>query len=157
MESLKLVIFEVNGEEYGISVEYVVSIEKLGTVTALPEMATYLKGLMKVRGELIPLLDTKHILFTETLEAKDKTRVIMVQLSELSVGLIVEDAKEIMDVPQESVKSLNLFGSQTTTYIQGMVNLENRLIAILDPSSLVNSLNGMESIKEAVEKQEVKN
>ncbi|KMJ59951.1 chemotaxis protein CheW [Bacillus sp. LL01] len=157
MESQKLVIFEVNGEEYGISVEYVVSIEKLATVTALPEMETYLKGLMKVRGELIPLLDTKQILFSGTTEATDKARVIMVQCSELSVGLLVEDAKEILDVPQESIKSLNLFGSQTTTYIHGMINLENRLIAILDPSSLLNSLNGMESIKEAVEKQEVKN
>ncbi|MCM3617560.1 chemotaxis protein CheW [Sutcliffiella horikoshii] len=151
MESQKLVIFEANGEEYGIPVEYVISIEKMASVTALPEMEDYVKGLMKVRGELIPVLDVKKILFSKLMEVSDKTRLIVVQTSDLSVGLLVEDAKEILDVSQESIKDFNGLALQSSPYISGMVNLENRLIAIIKPDNLVNSLEKIQQIKGAVE------
>ncbi len=151
MESQKLVIFEANGEEYGIPVEYVISIEKMASVTALPEMEDYVKGLMKVRGELIPVLDVKRILFSKLMEVSDKTRLIVVQTSDLSVGLLVEDAKEILDVSQESIKDFNGLALQSSPYISGMVNLENRLIAIIKPDNLVNSLEKIQQIKGAVE------
>ncbi|KPB03827.1 chemotaxis protein CheW [Bacillus sp. CHD6a] len=151
MESQKLVIFEAKEEEYGIPVEYVVSIEKLDTVTALPEMEAYLKGLMKVRGQLIPVLDMKYILFTDPIEVKDKTRLIVVQTSEISVGLLVEDAKEILDVKNEAIKDLNVLALHSSPYISGMVNLEKRLIAIIDPNKLVGSLEKVDDIKDAVD------
>lgn len=151
MESQKLVIFEANGEEYGIPVEYVISIEKMASVTALPEMEDYVKGLMKVRGELIPVLDVKRILFSKLMEVSDKTRLIVVQTSDLSVGLLVEDAKEILDVSQEFIKDFNGLALQSSPYISGMVNLENRLIAIIKPDNLVNSLEKIQQIKGAVE------
>ncbi|MEA3321131.1 MAG: chemotaxis protein CheW [Bacillota bacterium] len=151
MESKKLVIFEAKEEEYGIPVEYVVSIEKLGTVTALPEMEAYLKGLMKVRGQLIPVLDVKHILFSDPIEVNDKTRLIVVQTSELSVGLLVEDAKEILDVKKEAIKDLSVLAFQSSPYINGMVNLDSRLIAIIEPNNLVASLEKVHRIKDEVE------
>ncbi|NLP51553.1 chemotaxis protein CheW [Bacillus sp. RO1] len=151
MESQKLVIFEANQEEYGIPVEYVVSIERLGTVTALPEMEAYLKGLMKVRGQLIPVLDVKHILFSGTVEVNDKTRLIVVQTSDLSAGLLVEDAKEILDVKKEVIKDLNVLALQSSPYISGMVNLNSRLIAIIEPDKLIGTLEKIHHIKDAVE------
>jgi purine-binding chemotaxis protein CheW len=149
MESKKLVIFEANGEEYGIPVEFVVSIEKLGAVNALPDMESYLKGITKVREELIPVLDVKQILFTDPILKDDKTRLIVVKTSELSIGLLVEDAKEILDVNEEAIKGLLAF--QSTPYISGMVNLENRLIAIIEPDNLISSLEKIQHIKSAVE------
>ncbi|WP_078379909.1 chemotaxis protein CheW [Sutcliffiella halmapala] len=153
MEPKKLVIFQANEEEYGVSVEFVVSIEKLASVTPIPEMPTFMKGLMKVRDELIPVLDTSQILFNTPTTLTEKTRVIVVQTTDLSVALLVEDAKEILDVQQENIQPLSLIAANTTAYISGMVNLENRLIAIIDPSILVNNLSEIETIKEEVEKQ----
>jgi purine-binding chemotaxis protein CheW len=157
MESKKLVIFQANEEEYGISVEHVISIEKLEGITPIPEMPVYMKGLMKVRGELIPVLDSRQLLFSSLLTVTDKTRLIVVQTSDLSVGFLVEDAKEILDVQQESIQPLNLIATSKSSYISGMVNLENRLIAIIEPEKIVNHLEEIETIKEKVEEQTLNN
>lgn len=153
MESKKLVIFQANKEEYGVSVEYVVSIEKLDKVTPIPDMPIYMKGLMKVRNELIPVLDTRQILFRDQTELTDKSRVIVVQTTELSVALLVEDAKEILDVQKDTIKPLSLIAANNSNYISGMVNLDKRLIAVIDPGKLVDGLREMDDIKEEMEKQ----
>jgi len=152
MESKKLVIFQANQEEYGVSVEYVVSIEKLDKVTPIPQMPVYMKGLMKVRDELIPVLDTRQILFRDQTDLTDKSRVIVVQTTELSVALLVEDAKEILDVQKETIKPLSLIAANGSNYISGMVNLDKRLIAVIDPGRLVDGLREMDEIKEEMEK-----
>jgi purine-binding chemotaxis protein CheW len=152
MESKKLVIFQANQEEYGVSVEYVISIEKLDIVTPIPEMPVYMKGLMKVRDELIPVLDTKQILFRDQTELTDKSRVIVVQTTELSVALLVEDAKEILDVQMDIIKPLSLIAANSSNYISGMVNLDKRLIAVIDPGKLVDGLSEMDDIKDEMEK-----
>lgn len=153
MEHKKLVIFQANEEEYGVSVEHVVSIERLDNMTPIPEMPIFMKGLMKVRNELIPVLDTRQLLFSAPTTLTDKTRVIVVQTTDLSVALLVEDAKEILDVQQENIQPLSAIAANTTRYISGMVNLEKRLIAIIEPSLLVSSFSEMQLIKEEVEKQ----
>jgi purine-binding chemotaxis protein CheW len=153
MESKKLVIFQANQEEYGVSVEHVVSIEKLDIVTPIPDMPVYMKGLMKVRNELIPVLDTKQILFRNPMELTEKSRVIVVQTTELSVALLVEEAKEILDVQKESIKPLSSIAGNGSNYISGMVNLEKRLIAMIEPGKLVDGLKEMDAIKEEMEKQ----
>jgi purine-binding chemotaxis protein CheW len=153
MESKKLVIFQANQEEYGVSVEYVISIEKLDIVTPIPDMPVYMKGLMKVRNELIPVLDTKQILFRNPMELTEKSRVIVVQTTELSVALLVEEAKEILDVQKESIKPLSSIAGNGSNYISGMVNLEKRLIAMIEPGKLVDGLKEMDAIKEEMEKQ----
>ncbi|QFT89692.1 Chemotaxis protein CheW [Bacillus sp. THAF10] len=157
MESKKLVIFESSKEEYGISVEHVISIEKLSALTVLPEMPAYLKGVMKVRNELIPVLDTKRILFSDNLTVTDKTRLIVVQTSSISAGLLVEDAKEILDVQPEAMQELSMLAQHSTPYIKAMVNLESRLIAVLDPYTLIMNLANITEIEEAVEKHKATN
>ncbi|MGD6834501.1 chemotaxis protein CheW [Sutcliffiella halmapala] len=152
MESKKLVIFQANQEEYGVSVEYVVSIEKLDKFTPIPQMPAYMKGLMKVRDELIPVLDTRQILFRDQTELTDKSRVIVVQTTDLSVALLVEDAKEILDVQKETIKPLSLIAANGSNYISGMVNLDKRLIAVIEPGKLVDGLREMDEIKEEMEK-----
>ncbi|WP_417899769.1 chemotaxis protein CheW [Bacillus haimaensis] len=153
MESKKLVIFQANREEYGISVEHVISIEKLDNLTPIPEMPVYMKGLMKVRDELIPVLDTRQILFRDQTELTDKSRVIVVQTTELSVALLVEDAKEILDVQTDTIKPLSLIAANGSNYISGMVNLDKRLIAVIEPGKLVDGLREMDDIKEEMERQ----
>ncbi|WP_223702273.1 chemotaxis protein CheW [Sutcliffiella deserti] len=153
MESNKLVIFQVNEEEYGIPVEQVISIEKLQDITPIPEMPVYINGLMKVRNELIPVLDTNQLLFSSDIQKSDKTRLIVVQTTDLLVGFLVEDAKEILDVKLENIQPLSIIATAKSSYISGMVNLEKRLIAIIDPGKLVKSLAELDEIKEEVENQ----
>ncbi|MDF0727378.1 chemotaxis protein CheW [Cytobacillus sp. S13-E01] len=148
MEASKVVVFQVGNEEYGIPVQNVISIERIQPSTVIPKMPSFMKGVVTIREELVPVIDTGIILYDRTTIETDKSRMIVTKTEDLSVGLIVDDAKEILDIPQEKIKQLNLLAYQKTSYFLGVANLENRLLTLLDPNNLFESLEGIKQIKE---------
>lgn len=149
----KAVVFQVGNEEYAISVDYVISIEKAEDITPIPHMPSYVKGIMKVRGELIPIIDFENVLYTRDIVINDLTKIIVLQTEELSIGLIVGDAKEIIDIPESKVKQLGLIAYQKTNYMMGIANLDSRLITLISPFALVRSLDGVKELQEYMENQ----
>lgn len=148
MDTSKVVIFSIGKEEYGIPIQHVISIEKAQEATELPKMPSYVKGIDKIRGELVPVLDMNTILYDRDSEYTEKTRTIVVNTNELEVGFIVDDAKEILDVPEEKISQINLFAYQQTAYFAGVANLDGRLITMIDANKLLESLEGLQEIKE---------
>lgn len=151
--SNKVVVFTVGKEEYAIPIENVLSIEKLEGITPIPHLPQYVSGIIKVRGELIPALDTERILYNRPVEVNDSVRIIVLQTEEMSLGILVGEAKEILDIPQEQMKQVGLIAYQKTCYFTGVANLENRLISIISPSILVKSLEGIREIQEFMKSQ----
>lgn len=151
--SNKVVVFTVGKEDYAIPIENVLSIEKLEGITPIPHLPPYVRGIIKVRGELIPALDTERILYNRPVEVNDSVRIIVLQTEEMSLGILVGEAKEILDIPQEQMKQVGLIAYQKTSYFTGVANLENRLITIISPSILVKSLEGIREIQEFMKSQ----
>ncbi|AGX05413.1 chemotaxis protein [Bacillus sp. NRRL B-14911] len=147
-ENKKMIVFQVGKEEYAIPIEYVISIEKAEDITPIPHLPAYVKGISKVRGELIPVIDFEHILYDRSQADSDAARMIVLQTEELSLGASVAEAKEIIDMPKEAVKELGLAAYQKTTYFSGVAALGSRLITIIDPLRLVQALEGIREIKE---------
>lgn len=152
-DSNKLVVFTVGNEEYAIPIENVISIEKLEGITPIPHLPTYVKGIMKVRGELIPAIDTESILYNREMESSDSVRVIVLNTDEISLGVLVKEAKEILDIPAEDIKQVGLVAYQKTSYFTGVANLDGRLITIISPTVLVKTLEGIREIQEYMENQ----
>lgn len=148
IESNKVVVFLVGKEEYGIPIENVLSIEKVEGITPIPHLPEYVSGIIKVRGELIPALDTEKILYSRSMNVRDSVRIIVLRTEEMSLGVLVNEAKEILDIPQEKIKQVGLVAYQKTSYFTGVANLENRLITIISPSVLVKTLEGIREIQE---------
>lgn len=148
MDERKVVVFQVGNEEYGIPVQNVISIERLQASTLIPQMPAYMKGVVTIREELVPVIDTGIILYEKATAESEKTRMIVTKTEDLSVGLIVDDAKEIIDIPEEKIKQLNLLAYQKTSYFLGVANLDNRLLTLLDPNNLFESLEGIKQVKE---------
>lgn len=153
MEINKVVVFNTGKEEYALPIHNVISIEKMQATNEIPNMPNYLKGIVKIREELIPVLDMNVILYNRDHVSTDKTRMIVVNTEALQVGIIVDDAKEIIDIPSESIKQINLFAYQQTPYFSGIANLEGRLLTIIEPNKLLESLEGISEIKEEVVSQ----
>lgn len=152
-KSNKVVVFTVGSEEYAIPIEHVLSIEKLEGITPIPHLPNYVRGIMKVRGELIPALDTERILYNRPMEANESVRIIVLQTEDMSLGVLVGEAKEILDIPQEQIKQVGLVAYQKTSYFIGVANLETRLVTIISPSILVKSLEGIREIQEFMKSQ----
>jgi purine-binding chemotaxis protein CheW len=153
MNDVKAVIVQCGNEEYAIPVEAVVSIERLGQVNPIPHLPDYLLGLMRIREELVPILDFEQILYGRSAKGHADARVVVVQTENLFIGLLVLDAKEILDIPENTMKSSGLMAYSRTPYFTTVANLENRMITVVSPAILSETLTGMDDIYEYVEAQ----
>lgn len=154
-ESNKTVVFQAGTEEYAFPILYVISIEKLEGMTAIPHMPDYVTGITKVRGDLIPVIDLDKVLYKCDIQADEKTRLIVLQTAEISLGVLVRDAKEILEIPDENLKQPGLIAYQKTKFITGIANFEQRMIMIIDPETLIQSLEGIKEIKEYMKNQKL--
>jgi len=149
----KFVVFQVANEEYAISIDHVISIEKMEGITPIPHLPSYVKGIVKVRGELLPVLDFEDVLYHRSIHENDQTRLIVLKTEELTIGVLVNDAKEIIDIAEENLKQIGLAAFGKTSYFSAIANLDARLITIVDPSKLVRSLEGVCEIEEYMKAQ----
>lgn len=152
-EVKKVVVFQVGNEEYAIPIHFVMSIEKVEGITPIPHLPAYVNGITKVRDELIPVIDFERILYNRSFRVSESTKMIVLQTEMLSIGVIVSDAKEIIDIPTDKLKQLGLLAYQKTTYFTGVANLDSRVITMIDPAILVQSLDGIREIQEFMKTQ----
>ncbi|KOS68142.1 chemotaxis protein CheW [Lysinibacillus contaminans] len=145
MESIKAVVFACGTEEYAVPVEQAISIEKLDRVTPIPHLPNYLLGFTRNRGELIPVLDFERILYNRSTNG-DASRIIILNTDVVNYGLLVTEAKEILDFDESVLKQVGLVNYSKTRYFTAVANLENRMITFVDPKVLVNSLDGIRQI-----------
>ncbi|ANB55643.1 cheW-like domain protein [Anoxybacillus sp. B7M1] len=150
----KVVVFQLGNEQYAIPIEQVVSIEKMAAPTVIPQMPDYMLGVVRIRGELVPVLDMVKILYRHSYIQTEKTRLIVVQAEDLVVAFIADDAKEILDIPSEAMKQLNMLAYRQTPYFLGVANLPERLITLIDANRLFESLEGMQVIKERIKENQ---
>ncbi|KIL49014.1 chemotaxis protein CheW [Jeotgalibacillus alimentarius] len=148
-DGLKAVVFKCGNEEYAISIQSVISIEKEEKVTPVPHLPAYMPGITEVRGELVPVLDFEEILYNRPLVAEE-SKMLVLKTEQLSLAVRVRDAKEIIDIPAERLKEIGLAAYRRTEYFTSVAQLENRLITIIDPEILTESLDGMKEIREYI-------
>ncbi|AXH99093.1 chemotaxis protein CheW [Sporosarcina sp. PTS2304] len=150
---MQAVIVQTGNEEYALPVESVVSIEKLEYITPIPHLPTYLLGLMKSRGELVPILDFSQILYHRPAARNEESHIVVLTTSQIEIGLLVLDAKEILELPEERLTSTALKAYSKTPYFTTVANLEDRVITVIDPELLATSLAGMDEISAYVREQ----
>lgn len=141
----KSVVFTCGTEEYAVPVEQVVSIEKLDRITPIPHLPEYLLGFTRIRGELVPVIDFQKILYG-TSTVGDLSRIIVLHTDVVNFGLVVADAKEIIDIDPALLKQVGLVNYSRTKYFTAVANLESRMITCVNPSILVESLDGVREI-----------
>ncbi|KIL75222.1 chemotaxis protein CheW [Bacillus badius] len=144
----KVVIFESGREEYAISIQSIISIEKVEFVNPIPLMPAYMRGVTKARGELIPVIDFEAVLYRRPLKESENARLLVVQTEAMPLGFLVKEAKEIIDIPPDSLKQLGIAAYEKTRYFTGIAAFSERLITMIDPDILVSSLEGMKDIQE---------
>lgn len=154
MSNVKAVIVRSGNEEYALPVENVISIEKLESVNPIPHLPEYMIGLMKIRGELVPILDFEQILYNRKAPHNDEVRVVVAQTDSLNIGLLVLEAKEILDLPRDALKQIGLSNYSRTKFVSSVANLDERMITLIDPSTLVTTLEGVKEIKEYMDSAE---
>lgn len=95
--------FTIGNECYGIEIKYVTEIIGMQEITEIPELPEYVKGIINLRGKIIPLMDIRLRFKKEPREYNDRTCVIVVDIKDLSLGLIVDSVAEVLTIPEEDI------------------------------------------------------
>ena len=138
--SVKVIVFRLMDKEYAIPVNEVQSIERVMPLTRVPNTPPYVKGVINLRGIITPILSLRERFEMDKGMEDQNTRIIITTLEEFTVGLIVDAAKDVLDLDLNAIEPQpEVFGTVEAEYISGVAKVENRLIVLLDLKKVLNS------------------
>jgi purine-binding chemotaxis protein CheW len=129
-----LATFFLSGEEYGVDVRLVQEIIRVGEITQVPRAPGFIKGVINLRGRIIPVVDLKRKLgLGEVSEAARTSRIVVVKVKDRLVGLLVDGASQVLKVPVASIEAApEEVVEIDANYLRGVAKLESRLIILMD-------------------------
>ena len=128
----KYVTFKSGNEYFGLKIEYVNEIIVYQEITEIPESDDYIKGLINLRGKIIPVIDVRVRFKQEQLEYTDRTCVIVVEINGVLIGLIVDGVSEVLDIAEKNVVPPPDLRASQNKYIRGIGKLESSVVLLLD-------------------------
>ena len=99
----KYMTFKSGSEYFGLEIQYVQQIIQFQTITRIPETEDYIKGLINLRGNIIPVVDVRVRFRQEACEYNDKTCILVINVKSMTVGLIVEQIAEVVEIKEENI------------------------------------------------------
>ena len=125
-------------EEYGLEIRKVREIISLCSITAVPRTPDYVKGVINLRGKVIPVVDLRRKFGMEEAEPTDKTWIIVVDVGNVEMGILVDHVSEVLDITAEDIDDAPSFGTGVDMeFILGMGKAEGRVTILLDISKVL--------------------
>lgn len=129
----QIVIFKLNDEEFCVDIMDVLEIIRMQTITKVPDVPSFVEGIINLRGTVIPIIDLKKRLKLKLTNYDDDTRIIIIKINEKSVGFIVDSVTEVLHVENDSIKEApDIIAGIGKEYIESVVSYDDRLIINLD-------------------------
>jgi purine-binding chemotaxis protein CheW len=133
----KYLTFRLAGEEYGIGIRKVKEIIGMMTVTSIPQAPGYVKGVINLRGKVIPVIDLRLKFSMESIAYTERTCIVVVEVEggmrKIQMGIIVDSVSEVLNIKQAEIADTPTFGAKMDTdYILGMAKMEGGVKILLD-------------------------
>ena len=137
----KYLTFTLEDEFYGIEIKYVIEIIGIQPISEIPELPEYIKGIINLRGKIISVMDVRLRFKKELLEYNDRTCIIVIQIEDISVGLIVDGVSEVIDIPDCEIVEPPEISKIKNKFIKGIGKVQNDVKLLLDCDKLLNNEN----------------
>ncbi|OBR65040.1 chemotaxis protein CheW [Paenibacillus oryzae] len=134
----KYLTFALGSEVYGIEIRYVTEIIGVQSITPVPELPEYIKGIINLRGKIIPVMDVRLRFRKPFREYNDRTCIIVVDIKEISIGLIVDAVAEVMTIEESNIVSPPDLNQLSRRYIQGIGKSGDEVKLLLNCDELLN-------------------
>jgi purine-binding chemotaxis protein CheW len=142
----QVVIFRVCNEFYGVDIASVESIIKMQAITAVPHAPEFVEGVTNLRGIILPVIDLRKRFGLTQIEATKDSRIIVVSMEGIKLGMVVDAVSEVLSIPDGAVEPPSpLVSTLDTAFIQGIAKLDGRLVILVN----------LEKIFSRVEKEEL--
>lgn len=135
----KYLTFLLDKEVYAIEIKYVTEIIGFQPITEVPELPDYIKGIINLRGKIIPVMDVRLRFKKQPAEYNDRTCIIVIDVQNISVGLIVDNVSEVLSISDDSiVPPPDISRGTENRYIKAIGKVENDVKLILDCNKLLS-------------------
>lgn len=136
----KYMTFQLGQDVYGIELKYVNEILQVQPITPIPEVEPFIKGLINLRGKIIPVIDVAERFGKESFTYNDRTCVIVIEVKSVEVGLIIENIAEVVSIREEDIlppPTINHANMQSK-FIRGIGKIDGTVKLLLDPVKLLS-------------------
>ena len=135
----RYLLFSVDTEVYGIEIKYVTEIVGMHDITHVPQLPDFIKGIINLRGSIIPVMDVRIRFKKETTQYDGRTSIVIINFGNVSLGLIVDKAIEVATVvPEEILPPPEIKSSYHNLFVKGVSKFEGKIRLLLDCEKLIN-------------------
>jgi purine-binding chemotaxis protein CheW len=137
----KYLLFNLGKEEYGIDITRISAIEELPQITAIPDMPNFVKGVINLRGKVIPAVDLRLRFGIEQRDYDDRTCIVIVSVNESTIGLIVDIVSEVHEIGKNDIGPPPSFKNTSgkEQYISGLAKKGDEVKIILDVGKIISN------------------
>ena len=134
----KFLTFSLGTESYGIEILYVTEIVGIQPITEVPELPEYIKGIINLRGKIIPVMDVRLRFKKAPVDYGDRTCIVVVDIKDISIGMIVDTVAEVLSIPEQEIVPPPELNKEGKKYIKGIGKTGGAVILILDCEKLLD-------------------
>lgn len=134
----KFLTFSIDNEGYGIEIKHVKEIIGVQPITEVPEMPKYIRGIINLRGKIIPVMDVRLRFKKPFSDYNDRTCVVVIELEDVSIGLIVDSVAEVISIPDTEIVAPPDVGTFSSKFIKGIGKISNEVKLLLNCEKLLS-------------------
>lgn len=141
-ELIQFIVIKIDDEQYGINIKYIDNIVRMQQITRVPKVDDYLKGVINIRGEIVPVMSVRMKMGLAEDVITNKSRIIILKTGEGDlVGIIVDQVNQVLTLDVNSIEKVRYDdkkGKDSTKFVGGVGHYEGGLVSILDLDAVVS-------------------
>lgn len=140
-EKKQFVVFRLGDEEYGTDIIKVTVIERMLNIARVPTTPAYIRGVINLRGDIIPVMDLRTRLGLPGKAEDDDTRIIIFDINKIVFGTIVDSVSEVLQLEESKIESaVGIINDSSLDYINGVAKAESKLVTLINLERLISEL-----------------
>jgi len=140
-ETTQFIVTQLGGEQYGIDIKYISNIIRMSKITRVPKVSNYIKGVINVRGVVIPTISLRLKMGLPEDQITKKTRIIILTLEQHeSIGVLVDEVKEVVTLDEEHIERIGYEKDDKERFLSGVGKADGKLISLLDITSVLGEV-----------------
>jgi len=137
-DTKQYIVFSLGEERFGIDSLKITTIDRMKTITRVPKTPNYIKGVINLRGDIIPVMDLRAKFNLAPVEETDETRIIILKLDEISIGVIVDQVLQTIQLSETEIENASsLINTAASEYILGIGKVGGEIVTLLNFEKLV--------------------
>lgn len=138
-DAAQYIVIKLGEEQYGIDIKYIDNIVRMQNITRVPKVPEYLKGVINLRGEVIPVMSIRLKMDLPVDEITKATRIIILKLEQHgTIGIIVDEVREVVTLTPDNIEKMAYDGKEgKINYVNGVGKHDDELISLLDLNAVV--------------------